>query len=546
MRIRLPADVARSLETRHEQRRAEAEGPPRLDDTEWILTDPRAFGLVEATPVQRAWCRVVDGRPLGELANDPDVLEAFGGVIPTWQPTEVCYVAAIRGAKSQSLAAVAFRASQTVDVSPARANQREHPRFSIVSVDTDKAKVVYDHLLGGIERSPLLSKYVIGEPKESSMSLLLRHPTGRPIEVRVVAGARAGKTLVSRWSAGCAFDEGTRMVGVDEGVVNLDDSKDAVAGRLLPGAQMFYVGSAWAPIGPMYRMFCEHFGKPSTKLFVVKAKGWQLNPSWWTPERCRDLEERNPVAYACDVLSEFKSPEGSMFDPELLVRSARREPAALPFDPLCSYAAGMDPATRGNAWTLVVVGHVAHGRYAVVHAQQWRGTPQRPLSPLAVLQEIAAVLARYRLRTVRTDKWSIDAIRELASQVALSLAEEPMQGPERVEMFDRLLFMLKEQALELPPDPRVREDLLRVRRIVSRQSISIDLEKTQDGRHADYAPALALACRYPLPSPRRAALQPGTPEWFAAEEERWMREAERRRRKQRDDDRVAVNEVRDG
>jgi hypothetical protein len=42
-------------------------------------------------------------------------------------------------------------------------------------------------------------------------------------------------------------------------VVNLDHQRSSVLGRLLPNAQALYIGSPWAPFGPVYDAVTEHW-----------------------------------------------------------------------------------------------------------------------------------------------------------------------------------------------------------------------------------------------------------------------------------------------
>ncbi|HMA97096.1 MAG TPA: hypothetical protein VKP30_30640 [Polyangiaceae bacterium] len=228
---------------------------------ETILTSPGAFS-VPASALQRAVCRMLDGLPLGDLAGHPDVISAFGGPeavasLPVGAPPpEVVVCAPIRSCKSILSICVAIRSSQCVDVSGLVPG--EVPRFTLMSLRLDNSQAAFG-MLAGVMQKPALHPLLIDEP--TADSLLIRHPSGRPMEIACVAGARAGAGLVSRWSFGVAFDEAPRMVGSEDGVVNLDDARSAVMGRLLPGAQILYIGSPWAPFGPVYDMVQEHWGK---------------------------------------------------------------------------------------------------------------------------------------------------------------------------------------------------------------------------------------------------------------------------------------------
>lgn len=476
-------------------------------DLERMLTDPRAFGLVSASPVQRAVCRVLDGKPLGELASDPDVALAFGGVdalrmLPTTKPKELVLLCGIRGGKSLIAAAVAVKNALTCDVS--RLGPGEVPRSSIVSLKLDVAGATWDHVRGRVEASPELRALLIGEPKKDSMRL--RHPSGRPIEVKIVAGSRAAASLVARWSAGIVFDEAPRMHGAEDGVVNLDHARMAIAGRLLPGAQVLMPGSPWAPFGPVYELTQKHHGKPSAALVVVRAPAYAMNPAIWTPEVCAALKESNPDAYRVDVMTEFMAPESTMFAAPELEACATLEGEMAP----CSrhhFVAVIDPATRGNAWALMLLANTGNGVASVVLMRQWIGSTSEPLSPRKVLGEIAEVIKPYTTM-LDSDQWSADALRDIALEVGLYLRTHTVTGPERVDQFESMKARVTDRKLRMPRDPVLLRDLGAVRKKVTATGLTIDLPLTADGRHCDFAACLALGLAQALPEPEPKPAEP--------------------------------------
>jgi len=481
------------------------EAPAPSITTEALLTSRDAFGLWEATPAQRAACRVVDGLPLGELADHPDVIEFLGGRealetverervkrdTPGCGPKEIAILAAIRSAKTMLACAAAIRMTQTVDVSGLK--HGEMPRVSVVSLKVDVAGAAYRMLKETILASPILSQLVIGNPKDDAIQI--QHPSGRPIEIAVVAGARAGAGLVARWSAGVIFDEAPRMVGSEEGVVNLDDARSAVIGRLLPGAQALYIGSPWAPFGPTYKMHEDFWRDPKPEVVVMKGTGPMLNPKWWTPERCEALKTADPVAYQTDVLANFADPESGMFWDEMLKACTRESPIEIEPQPLQHYAAAMDPATRGDAWALGVWTCVGapNGRkkFQIVVARQWKGSRIAPLDSERILREIASVCQRYRVSSCWTDQWSVDALRSTARRCGIGLAEESMAGARKFELFQTLKLHCEGRDIELPPVPELAEDLKKVRKRLTQEGIQIVLPRT-GGRHCDFAAMLAI------------------------------------------------------
>lgn len=456
---------------------------------EWKLTHGMAFGLESASPLQRALCRVSDGAPLGGLANNAEVQHAFGdvGSIPPRSPRELYILSGIRTGKSLLAACAAFHMALSCDVSHLRSG--EIPRVSVVSLKKDLSEVILNHLVGSIRAKPLLSQFLVGDP--SAEGIVLRHPTGMPVEISVVAGSRAGSSLVARWSAGVVFDEFPRMVGGEDGVVNFDDMRQAVLLRLLKGSQLWGIGSPWAPFGPAYDTFVNHWGKPNEQKLVIKAPAPAMNPVYWTAERIEEAR-RDPDAARTDVDAEFASPEESLFSAESIRRCTRDE-VTLPYREGQTYMAAMDPATRGNGWTLAI-GTRERGKTVVVRAVEWVGTRDAPLDPKSVLEEAAQILGEYRLTAVHSDQYFGDALISLGRQCGLSIIQWRYVERERAEKYLTIRARMDREELELPPITKMRTDLLHVRKRVTPTGMSVVLPMTSDGRHCDWAPTLMLVC----------------------------------------------------
>lgn len=457
---------------------------PSLED---LLTED--FGLETATPLQRAMCRIADGRALGDLKKHPHVLAAIGQLGgPKFVPSTMALMSAIRGAKSMLAGAAAIRLALTCDVT-SDMREGEMPRVAIVALTRDTARPVYQHICGALARSDRLRARVVGEPRADRVAL--RHPSGKEVEIVISAGAKAGGSLTARWMAGVIFDEAPRMQGQADGVINLDSSRDAVAGRLLPGgcSTEWLVGSPWAPFGPCYKICQEHWLHPNPSYVVVRGRGDWLNPAWWTQERAEELRVENENAYRTDFLAEFADAEDSLLATHDIEACTRAYADRMHAEGATPYAAEMDPGTRANAWTLLV-GKRHKGVLVVVLAKEWRGTKSNPLSPKRVFTEMAHELAPYACTDVGTDQWSVDANRDIAREVGLRLLEQPGNSRENAEGYLELKTGFSERRLELPNEPYLLADLRRLKRVTTQTGIRVDLPKTGDGRHCDYAPAL--------------------------------------------------------
>lgn len=476
---------------------------------ETVLTAPEWLGLTTATPMQRAICRLADGLPLAELWSSPllppetdraypDEVRARstlhwalgGDVEPDGMPRELDVLAGIRGGKSLIASAVAIKASQTCDLGALQ--PWEVPRYSICSLSLDNAHVIFEHLAGACQHSPRVAELVCAEP--TADSVYLRHPSGRPVEVKVVAGRRAGGSLVSRWLIGAAFDEAPRMVGAEDGVVNLDDLRKAALERLLPGGQLLYIGSPWAPLGPVYRAVTEHHGRPSRTHVVVRATGPAMNPHHWTPERTNRSAapppEGDPQVYLTDCLAEFADLESSLFTDAQLRAITVDGCQRLPYEPWCTYVAYMDTATRSNAWTLVIGALRRDGTCAIVYATQWLPGVEA-LRPKKVLSQVKAMCDEYACPNVFTDQFGGDFVVDLGAEIGLTVTPDTVTRKSKNEEWATTRARVLEKTLTLIDAPQLIEDLKRVRKRLTPDGHTIEFPTTQDGRHCDYAPAVA-------------------------------------------------------
>jgi hypothetical protein len=225
-----------------------------------------------------------------------------------------------------------------------------------------------------------------------------------------------------------------------------------------------------------------------------------------------------------DCAAEFAAPESALVPPDA-VAAATRTQGDLEPDPLRSYVAAMDAATRGNAWTLVIMSRDGDKRRIDV-AREWVGSKNAPLSATTVLRDIAAIAARYRVPAVWCDQWSADPLSELALQQGLTLLPRMTPARERWEQAARFRSELLEGRLELHPHPAMREDVLRVKRATTMQGVRLELPTAGDGRHCDFVPSLMLASAQFVPDRRPAPHERNTEAWYEAEAARIERAAE--------------------
>jgi len=245
-------------------------------DLETLLTSPNGFGLESATFLQRAICRVIDGAPLADLLDRGSdfqrrcfeaALGCHASMVPTeGPPVEIGDFEPVRCGKSLRLAALGIARSQTIDVNIIKPGE-EGPRISILATELDQASAIRGHL-NMVHEKPALRALLLGEDADS---MTFRHPTGLPVELRIIAAKRGGYSLAARWSGSVIFDEAPGWYSTDR-IVSLEESRDQALGRLLTGAQAIYAGSKWQPSGLCFDMHRKHFGKPTRELVVISPQ----------------------------------------------------------------------------------------------------------------------------------------------------------------------------------------------------------------------------------------------------------------------------------
>jgi hypothetical protein len=234
----------------------------------------------------------------------------------------------------------------------------------------------------------------------------------------------------------------------------------------------------------------DAFGDGETALQTTAfAETWVANPTI-SEERTHQLEP-DEVAWAREYQAIPQAEaETSHLSAALLQRNTRPTGQLSP-DDRHTYVATIDPATRGNAWTLAIGTLSDNQTRRIVLTREWLGTKAKPLVPGAVFAEIATLIRPYRLASVHSDQFSEDTMRELARQNGLSLIVTPWTAGLKADAYDGLKTLAQETKLDLPNDPVVTTDLLGIRTKLTRNGLVFDLAK-QGSRHSDFAPCIGM------------------------------------------------------
>lgn len=301
---------------------------------ETLFTHPEFWGVTNATPVQRAKCRLLEGRPVGDLKYHPDVVTMCGGIpAPDLKapPRELLDVSATRIGKSLWGSCALFYMSQTADLSHTR--ESDIVNIFIVALKMEGCKAVLKHLVTPLTTKPALRAFLV-DPVEDitvdtafSRGLKIRRPhDGRIVEVKCIPLDKGGGSAISVYCAGFVVDEYPRMASGEGGAVkNVEHFRDAVVARVLPNAVGIYTGSPWQPTGHAFDLVEKYFGKPSidpetgnADLLVLRTSAesfLDLPGIQWTSKLVEYTKRTAYRTYQTDYLARFVDGAEVVFSP---------------------------------------------------------------------------------------------------------------------------------------------------------------------------------------------------------------------------------------
>ena len=455
------------------------------------------FG-VPLSPLQTAIARAADGRPVGDALNDEDCLRFFGcekSRIGLSRPVLVVLVAGIRGGKSLLASAASITRAMSADMS--RLKKHLTPRVRIVCPRAENSKESWKHVLGAIADSEGLRSCLVGDPVVSPHpAITLRRFDGRRVEVSIGVADQAGLSMRSGNLAGFVLDEAALFGESATGaVVNAEEILNAAQTRLLPGGQGWIVSSPFGPQGLLWRLYSEHWGKPGDVL-VVRAPTLAMNPAF-PAETVARIRAQDPDVAAREYDAEWVDADTAFLEGLLVEAAAKRAALHVPPREGSRYIATMDPATRGNGWTLAV-SRATHrpgervARVEIAFTHEWIGTKQAPLNPREVFEEMIPMLAPYGVSTLNCDAYGTDFIVANAKSVGLRLNQHSLTPQQKLDAARAVGSLLRQSRLELAPLPELLRDLKAVRRKSTAGAVSIHLPTTSDGRHCDWWPTVSL------------------------------------------------------
>jgi hypothetical protein len=382
-----------------------------------------------------------------------------------------------RGGKSIILALIAAYLACFHDWRPFLA-PGERASIVVIAADRKQAGSIFRYLKALLS-IPLLANLIERETAEALD--LTNH-----VSVEVLTASY--RTVRGRTCVACLCDE-LAFWRVEEDSAQPDAEiinalRPAMA--TIPRAMLLKASSPYSKRGVLYDDFKRHFGRDDSDVLVWQAATRTMNPA--VPQSFIDGEtEKDPIAASAEYGAQFRSDIDAFVSREIveaLVAPGRHE---IPYITGSNPVAFVDPS-GGSADSMTLCICHREGERVVVDAIRER---RPPFSPEDVVEEFAALLKRYRIRTIYGDRYAGEWPREQFRKRAIEyrIADRP-----KSDLYRDLLPSLNSGLIELLDHPRLVNQLCGLERRTARGGRdSID---HAPGSHDDIANACAGAIVY--------------------------------------------------
>lgn len=407
-----------------------------------------------------------------------------------WPPTSRWWLAAVRrwyeSGRTQAVFRVGRRGGKSTTLSRLAVCEALYGKHVVPPGDIGVVAIISTRREEAVERLRTIKAILDAldvSYRERDMTLEL---TERRIMFRVYVATVAG---VSGFTSIFVFcDEVSKWKDIDTGSNPADQVLKSVRPTLatMPFGKIVLSSS---PLGKHDAHFDAYAEGDTDMQCVDYAPTWVANPTL-TEARTKQLET-DPSTWEREYRAIPQEDDDTSLLSAVLLRACQR-PSFLIDKDRYRYVAAIDPATRGNAWTLVVATQNEHQVRQIVFAHEWLGHRRKPLVPSEVFAETAELLKPYGLTAVWSDQYASDALRDIARMHGVYVHIEPWTQPLKADAYEHLKSLSQEKRLELIENPTLLSDLLGIRLRLSRSGVNYDLAE-EGARHSDYAPAAAMA-----------------------------------------------------
>jgi len=332
-------------------------------------------------------------------------------------------------------------------------------------------RTAFSYLQNLFEASPLLSRMVertTADTLELSNGVRVAAYPCRPAAIR---GLRACVAVV---------DEVACFISTDGRPTDTEMLRAVRPTLATTGGRLVILSSPYGQSGTLWGLHRRHHGREGADVLVWQASAPEMNPTL-PRDYLERMRQDDPEAYRSEVLGEFRAGLSTLLDPDTLEACVGRH-RELPPAEGTAYAAFVDPSGgRRDAFTCAV-GHREDERLVVDAVRAW----SPPFNPSGVVEECAALLARYGVSRVTGDRYAGEWPREAFRSRGV---EYEVAAKDRSALYLELLPRVNAGDLVVPRDPALLRELRGLER--RRGPSGRDRVDHHPGAHDDRANAVA-------------------------------------------------------
>jgi len=404
------------------------------------INDPKlfrpAFRNLATWSSWQVFLKAITGLPLS--AEELPLFQQCTGLDkpPEKPPREVFCIAGRRSGKSfiSGLLAVyfsCFRGWSEV-LAPG-----EKGYFSVIACDRRQAKVVFDYIRAFLHASPLIEA-MIGEELKEEISLKNR--------ITIDVKTASYRTIRGFSLIGLVMDELAFFRSENSAEPDFEIYRAAIPALATTSGLLIGISTPYARRGLLWEKFSKHFGKPGETL-IWKAETLLMNPTIRVSIIEQALQD-DPQAAAAEWKAEFRADIEQFISLDVLNACTVPGRQFLPPDPGKNYVAFIDPSGGSNDSFTLAIAHFENGKVIVDQVLERRP----PFSPQDVVREFAAILRQYNIRSVISDRYAGEWVREAFIKDGIGLDYSELTAS---ELYLETLPLLAARRVELPDHPRL-------------------------------------------------------------------------------------------
>ena len=435
------------------------------------MRDPALFGESFGGESFAAW-RALLGGFYGLALSDDDLATWCSLTGRTEAPQgphdELWLAVGRRGGKSHAAALVAVYEAAFRDHRPKLA-RGEVATVMLLAADRKQARTLLRYVRGLVLENPMLRQMV---QRETAEGLEL---TNRAVIEVATASNRSvrGYTLAAAICDEIAF---WHAEGANPDVETIAALRPALATL---GGKLVALSSPYARRGALWETYRRHYGEES-RVLVAQAPSMTMNPT--LPQRVVDDAMREDAARAgAEYLAQFRDDVASFLTPQMVEDATRPKPLIVPRMAKTRYQAFTDPAGGGADEFTLAIGHTEIGGRIIVDMVQGRQG-----SPAETVRLYSEVMQAYGVTRVVGDRYAGRWPRDEFLRWGIRYETAEM---DRSALYVETLAALSSGRVELPPDEKLRRQLLSLERRTG--ASGRDVIDHPPGGHDDLANAVA-------------------------------------------------------